>query len=330
MPAYNAERFIAAAMRSVLAQHFRDFELLIINDGSTDRTEEIVRSFADPRVRLLNNQKNSGLVSVRNQGMREARGKYVALLDADDIALPGRLAAQKKFLDERGEYALVGSSVALIDEGGRRTGVVWKSRFAPDELPPALLFGNRFAQSSLMLRKSALPEAPYREGFAPAEDYELWLRLADGAKLANLSPVLTLYRVHGNSETALRRETQQKALAEIVRNRLARLGIEATPADLLFHRKNRAADPAAAPLFLAQKAAWLSRLIEANDRTGVYGAGIFTRVVRKIWLEACYGNSRAGLASWHAFWRSKLSEGARNESALRLATFFARCLLRKE
>ncbi len=327
MPAYNAERHIGAAIESILRQSFRDFELLIINDGSTDGTAAVISSFNDPRIRLINNPVNSGLVAVRNQGMREARGKYIALLDADDIALPDRLAIEKQFLDNHAAFALVGSSVALIDADGKHTGVVWKNYFTPEELPVALLFGNRIAQSSVMLRREMLPENPYREGFAPTEDYDLWLRLSDKHSLAVLPDIITLYRAHPGGQTTLARDKQQKTVEVILRERLAAVGLSPSPEELFLHRKHIPRQPADVMKFLSDKAAWLKRVREILDRTGRYDKTAAARAVDKIWYESCGANAGRGMAVWRTFRRSGL-HSAGSVSLWRQAKLFLRCLAR--
>ena len=117
MAAYNAELYILQSVQSVLAQTFEDFELLVINDGSTDRTLDILSGIADRRLRILNNPTNLGVVGSRNRGMAEAVGRYVALLDADDFCLPTRFAKQKAFLDQHPETTIVGAEMSVLKRG---------------------------------------------------------------------------------------------------------------------------------------------------------------------------------------------------------------------
>src|SRR5690554_1467307 len=119
MAAYNAEAFIAEAISSILNQSFEDFELLVVNDGSIDKTVDVVHSFADPRIRLIHNEKNNGLVYTRNSALDEARGEYIAVLDSDDIAVPERLQLQYDYMIQYPKIALCGGHAALIDAQGQ-------------------------------------------------------------------------------------------------------------------------------------------------------------------------------------------------------------------
>ena len=115
MPAYNVELYVEEAVRSILNQTFCDFEFIIVDDGSTDRTPEILRSFTDPRIRLLFNEKNEGNYPARNRGCRLARGKYIAVMDADDVALPERLEKQVRFMEGNPDVLACGTAYRLMD-----------------------------------------------------------------------------------------------------------------------------------------------------------------------------------------------------------------------
>ena len=209
IPVWNGERYLKQAIESILAQDFVDFELLVIDDGSTDRSAEIVSAFAhDPRV-TLHKQANGGVVAARNAGLRVARAEFVAFLDADDIALPGRLAKQAAYLRAHPEAAVIGSNITYFSDAD---GVIRTQKFPFGEAKVAMALetGNPLAQPSVMLRKSlAIDAGGYREAFRfGAEDYDLWLRLAEKHPLDNLPEVLTLYRIHDDSLTHRRRHEQ--------------------------------------------------------------------------------------------------------------------------
>jgi glycosyltransferase involved in cell wall biosynthesis len=215
IPVWNGERYLKQAIESILAQDFVDFELIVIDDGSTDRSAEIVSAFAhDPRV-ALHKQANAGVVAARNAGLRLAQAEFVAFLDADDIALPGRLVKQVAYLRAHPETAVIGSNISYFsdDDGVIRT---QKFPFGTARVAIALETGNPLAQPSVMLRKTlAIDAGGYREAFRfGAEDYDLWLRLAEKHPLDNLPEVLTLYRIHAGSLThRLRHEQTLGALA---------------------------------------------------------------------------------------------------------------------
>ena len=121
MPAYNSEEYVKQAIDSVLAQTFSDFELIIVNDGSSDRSKEIILSYTDERIRYLENEKNLGIVKTRNRCIANAAGKYIAVLDNDDIALPFRLEEQVRFLEANSDYGVCGSFYRIIDSEDRKS-----------------------------------------------------------------------------------------------------------------------------------------------------------------------------------------------------------------
>jgi len=215
IPVWNAERYLKQAIESILAQDFVDFELIVIDDGSTDRSSEIAAEFAyDPRV-ILHKQANAGVVAARNAGLRVAKAEFVAFLDADDIAVPGRLAKQVAYLHAHPEVAVIGSNITYFSDAD---GVIRTQKFPSGAAQVAVTLetGNPLAQPSVMMRKSmALAVGGYRDAFKfGAEDYDLWLRLAEKHPLDNLPEVLTLYRVHADSLT--HRHRHEQALAALI------------------------------------------------------------------------------------------------------------------
>lgn len=195
MPAFNDGRFIREAIDSILAQTFGDFELLIIDDGSTDDTPAILAAISDPRLRVVRNDENRGLVFTLNLGIEQSRGRYIARMDADDIAEPHRLAAQYAFLEEHAEISIAGSSRTLIDEAGR---YVATAAAVPDDagIRWKCLLGNPFAHPTVMMRRDLLlrHNLRYRDAYR-AEDYDLWPRLLAVTQGANLAEPLVRYRL---------------------------------------------------------------------------------------------------------------------------------------
>ena len=199
MPVRNGGVYLASAVRSVLAQTLTDFELLLIDDGSTDGAianlpEELS---ADPRLRVLDNPQR-GLVPALNFGLAEARAALVARMDADDVSLPQRFQAQVDFLDHNPSVAVVGTQVAYVDAEGRGSGHVSSFCTEPEAIAEALLVrGCVLRHPTIMAQREAIEAAGgYRAVMAGAEDYDLWLRMAERARIANLPEVLLQYREH--------------------------------------------------------------------------------------------------------------------------------------
>ncbi len=204
LPAFNSEAFIAEAIRSLLSQTFTDFELIIINDGSTDRTEEIILSFSDPRIHYHRNEKNSGLIYTLNKAIDLAKGTYIARMDADDVCLPERLSIQKSFLDQYYDISVVAAPVIFIDWAGKETGI-WKldrETILPGQIKKLMPFENCMAHPSVMIRAAVLKEFRYKAYQKNIEDYDLWLRLLNrGYAIGKTEMPLLLYRVHDASVT---------------------------------------------------------------------------------------------------------------------------------
>lgn len=200
LPVRNGEPYITDAVTSIVNQTCRDFEFLLIDDGSTDATPEILEKFRqeDPRIRVLTGP-GKGLVSVLNYGISEAIGRYVARMDADDIAHPERFERQLAFLKANPVVSLVFAQMRMIDEAGNLTGEVSRAPTDPETVRAALMTGDCVVHHpTVMCRREILEKAgPYRETFARAEDLELWLRVIEHGDIAGMADVLLDYRKHG-------------------------------------------------------------------------------------------------------------------------------------
>lgn len=199
MPVYNGEQFIASAIESILQQTYTNWELIIVNDGSTDQSEAIIRSFQDERIILHNNDQNRGIVFSRNVGLKHAKGTYLAFLDSDDIAIPNRLSEQVNYLNEHPKIGLLGSAVQLIDTNDTIINFAVDYPRGNHVIKVTMCFRNAFASSTIMCRKSALPNDGFNSNFPVAEDYDFWLRIAEKWEVDNLAEVLTKYRIHASN-----------------------------------------------------------------------------------------------------------------------------------
>lgn len=206
LPAYNTEAYLGKAIQSLLDQSFRDFELLIINDGSTDKTEDIIRSFSDPRIVYIKNEQNYGLIDTLNKGIDISRGKYIARMDGDDICLATRFAYQKSMLDQHPGIAAIASTIIFINKAGEQTGS-WdldKRTIDPQAIRSKMPYENCIAHPSVMMRSSVLKEMKYKPGQKNIEDYDLWLRLMiRGYGITKVTEPQLLYRVLDSSITGI-------------------------------------------------------------------------------------------------------------------------------
>lgn len=222
LPAYNAEPFVGEAVDSILGQTLADLELVAIDDGSTDSTGRILadRSARDPRIRLIARE-NRGLTRTLNEGLAEARAGYVAIMNADDVALPDRLEKQAAFLDAQPVVAAVGGQTRLMLADGM-PGPATSLPQSPAAVRAFLDAASPLAHPAVMFRRAAAMEAGgYRPQIEPAEDYDLWLRLAERHEIANLPDVVLHYRVHAGQATA--RAFEAVAIATLVAQAAAKL-----------------------------------------------------------------------------------------------------------
>jgi hypothetical protein len=202
---YNDALFVRAAIDSVLAQTFQDFELLIVDDASTDRTRDVAASSRDPRIRLLANPINLGQGAARNRGLATITTEFVAMLDGDDLAWPERLAQQVAYLDEHPDVAAIGAQAALIDVSGRRIGT-----FARPTTDLGMrwcgIFQSPVIHSAVMFRRAIIWNqlGGYEERYRFGEDFDLWCRLARTHTIRNVPQTLTSYRSDPGSLTGTR------------------------------------------------------------------------------------------------------------------------------
>lgn len=199
MPAYNAAQYISQAIDSVLMQTFEDFELLIINDGSTDDTEYIIRAYRDKRIRLIN-QSNQGIAAALNMGLLNATAGMIARFDADDICLPGRLQLQYDFLITHKDHVIVGSDADYIDKDGHYVFTCRLPAHSNDELQALALTHCPFIHSAVLFYKQAvLAAGGYNNNAYAFQDHLLWAKLIKLGKVANLSRVLMKVRLNPGS-----------------------------------------------------------------------------------------------------------------------------------
>ena len=216
MPVFNSEKFLEEALESVLNQTYTNFEFIIINDGSTDNSIEILNKYAklDKRC-IIYSWLNKGIVTCLNFGIQKAKAKIIARMDSDDICEKDRFQKQLNYLETHQECVAVGSRVTIIDPDGLPFTNDWFEQITHDEIDALNMtgyVGSSICHPSVMYRKQALIDIGcYRQKLIYAEDYDLFLRLAENGKLANLSDFLLRYRVHSKSIGHAKRQEQLQA-----------------------------------------------------------------------------------------------------------------------
>ncbi|WP_438978905.1 glycosyltransferase family 2 protein [Polynucleobacter sp.] len=210
LPAYNAENYISESILSILNQTYPYFELIIIDDGSCDQTFNIIKSFNDSRIRVIQNQINQGLIECLNLGAGVATGVYLARMDADDIAESNRLLEQVIFLEHNAEVVVLGSGIKIIDGDGEE-GIKYLYPESHSVIEWALHFYCPLAHPTVMIRLSAVDKrALYNHDAKYAEDYDLWQRLIKKYRFANLRSSLLRLRKHDSNISLIENSAHQK------------------------------------------------------------------------------------------------------------------------
>jgi glycosyltransferase involved in cell wall biosynthesis len=298
MPVYNSAPFLRECINSVLDQTFRDFELIAMDDGSTDRSWEILQSFEnDRRVKPLRHKTNQGAAAARNDGIVASDSDYIAFLDSDDLARPQRLEVQIQAMERQRRFDILFGRAEFFHQGERLR--VSFERFSPGDVPSLLLFRNCIIQSSVMLRRSCWQ--PFRPEFEPAEDYDLWARMSLDHSLLPLNDVLVIYREHVEGVSKRLPDRMKKSVNAIHEFQLERLGV--TPrTDLHGQLSAWPADAKAHDLVEAGK--WLQDLISANR---VYTQANFRKVVEELWYSICLDSWSVGPPAFQIYRQSRLA-----------------------
>lgn len=225
MPVYNGERCLREAVESILNQTFTDFEFVIVDDGSTDNTWQILQGYAanEPRIALVRNETNVGLARSLNKGLELARGEYIARMDADDVSLPERLATQVAFLDEHPEVGVVGCAAYVIDAEGSPTSIM-RQPTMHGLILWSLCFSTPFIHPTVLLRKAVIERVGWYDDVLSAnQDRDLWQRLSSVTRFANLSDAFLSYRIHPGSVSHIHSDIQVRNSAKAGQRMMAKI-----------------------------------------------------------------------------------------------------------
>lgn len=314
MTAWNSAATIREGIESLLKQSQSDFELVVVDDGSSDDTVPILRSIRDPRVRLIALGRNEGPAAASNIGFRACRGHYIARADSDDLHVRSRLERQERFLDGHPEIAAVSCYLRPFTEPGRsRLGLsdpVWTCFDKPEPLKAHLLFETSLPHPGLMLRRSSmggLGEDPYDSRFRASIDYDLLTRMVTaGLQLAAVKAPLVHYRQHPAS-LGSRQRSLQVALANSLRlGWLHRLGLEPDPASIRLHNSLAMRQYEHSLAYLDATERWFSTLLAANQGTGTFSATALSMVLGEKWYDVCHSTARHGLRAYDRYIGSPL------------------------
>ncbi|MGY3211547.1 glycosyltransferase family 2 protein [Mucilaginibacter sp. HD30] len=282
LPVFNGEKFLKEAVRSILNQTYTNFELIIIDDCSTDATPDILTQFnSDVRVRVIRNKANLKVVKTLNKGIQLSHGEYIARMDADDISHPERLEKQVAFLESNPTIGICGTWVETFGAENK----VMRAAIEHEHIKVRLFFVNPMFHPSIMFRRDVLQAnaSVYDEQYTNAEDYGLWVRLIDKVKFANIPTVLLKYRIH-DTNVSVFKESNKAVLDSIHFNIysifLNKLGINFSQRELIMHRKLGMVQVGHLQLLeLEEYLIWLKKLTIANNNVAYFDKAHFGNVI---------------------------------------------------
>ncbi len=326
MPVFNAAAYVLEAINSILNQTHTDFELLIINDGSTDNSVSIIESIKDERLQLVHNEKNIGLIETLNKGFALAKGKYIARMDADDVAYPERISIQFRYLETHPDCDIYGSAYQEFYEN--KVGKTVKFSDNHELLKTVLFFNSCLSHPTVMIRKSLLIDnhITYSRDFNHAEDYALWVQLVDKTRFSNCQKALLKYRVHA-SQVSQHFQIQQQQNADKIRFiMLNKIGIEANAEEQTLHQKISKGLKFSETKELMQLEAWFKKLIEANQKLSYVNHKVFSSYLAAVFADACAGTSH-GFKAFYLYYISDLAE-YQSLNAFDKLKLLIKCLMR--
>lgn len=298
MPVYNAGIYLEAAIQSILDQTFRDFEFVIVNDGSTDQSEAVIRSFHDPRIRLENNPQNLGLIASLNRGLELCHGAYIVRMDQDDISLPTRLEKQIGWLEAHPEYGLIGSWFEDFGDAIESRVV----RYSSDDTHIRIrhLYQTHVSHPTAVLRSAIIREHHLRfdPEFVHGEDYNCWVSFSAHCKLSNYPEVLVRKRDHPRNITNLYAKTMHHTCTRVKQRQFEAMGapLSVEEADIY----TRFADPEWN--FNSEEmqllSALLNRIHAANRKSHFIHPDAYDAWLAEKWFNLCYHNPQLKNEGW--------------------------------
>ena len=319
IPVYNSQKYLKETINSVIKQTFTHWELLIIDGGSTDNTASIVHSYTDTRIKYIPTKKYLDIVDATNKGIHSASGKYIALLDSDNIMHKNRLLLQYLFLEKNQDISLVGSWVQKIDQNSTFTHHIFRPYISYELIRIKLLFGNCISQPSVMIRKSVIQKYKYRSLYKEASDYDLWTRICSKYRIANMPKVLTYYRVH-DSNRSTQYDVKKSYIfldKKIIKNQFTKIEFHLSNSELEkqfgLEKKQSFSQNS-----LKEYEKWLIKLYIFNLENKKFDIKMFNYIIHSYWFRICCLAAQNGIAAYTIYSNSKISKLTNNK--LRMKT----------
>lgn len=291
MSNYNTpEEYLRTAIESVLNQTYSNFEFIIIDDCSTDNSLEIIKSYNDERIVIIENKENLGITKSLNRGLAVAKGEYIARMDADDICFPERFSKQVEYLKNNPQVVVCGTGVELFGDGSdiHKEKTVYKITPEKNEFQIRLLFGNHIniIHPTAMFKHSVLTEnnIKYDERYRFAQDYRMWVSCSRVGECANVPEILLKYRIHKKAVSTDKKDMQNDCAKRIMAEQLSWLGLDLPDGweDLhygFFDGRKK---------YNIETKCWAEKIISSNKKYKVYNQTILEKLLWGKWAETSY------------------------------------------
>lgn len=304
MTVFNGELYLREAIDSILNQTYKNLELLIINDGSNDRSIEIINSYKDQRIRLINFEKNQGLITVLNIGINEAKGCYIARMDADDVAYPERIEKQVVFFKKNPKITICSTLI----NNNKRFKTYINSPLNSNEIKARLLFDNIICHPTVMFKSNLLIRKSnyYKNDFPHAEDYALWLESINSENFHIIPETLLMYREHDYQISRTKRLIQIDSVAKAHQSIFNMLDISPTSEELSLHSKIFFIEYSYNPDFFLSVENWLLKLKQQNRKKNIFETTDFENIISWTWFEICTDFASKSFKTYKYFFKSNL------------------------
>ncbi len=293
MPVYNAEKYLNEAIDSILNQTFSDFEFVIINDGSTDRSEDIILSYKDSRIKYFKNEVNLKLIKTLNRGLELVSGKYIARMDADDISELNRLQVQFDFMEKNPEVGIVGAGfINFKEESTEISRVMYKPTH--NEICFNQLYQIHLSHGTCMIRAEVfrLNSLSFSLEYEHAEDFELFTRLASFTKLANIQSYLYRVRHHEHEVSKLYADIQTHNSQRLIKRGFGKIGYLITDNEIEDFVLLNQYEYAKITVDVIQLQSFLEKLILENSKTKNIEINYFNNRIKFLWFNYCYNGKK--------------------------------------
>jgi len=305
MPIHNTAQYLRASIDSILSQSFKDFELLIIDDASTDNSGEIVKNYQDPRIKYVQNYDNLGVARTLNRGLDMVTGDYIARFDGDDISAPKRLERQFSYMEKNHDIGVVSSWYDMI---GRYKGVTVRQPCGASCVRASLMLQNPVCHSASMIRRRVLFDngLKYDNTFNYSEDYDLWSRISEHAGLDNIPEILLKVRIHNESVSRISSDKMSAQRNSLLKRELNKIGVEPTNEELIFHANIGWGGRLYSRDSVNKAERWFCHLFLKNEEHQHHEVEGMKSALSLAWYRLCSNSGNLGFWIWRRWMTSSL------------------------